>query len=183
MSYNSTGLDSAKTDWIRELIKTCKIDFFQLQEHFKTTKTLDSFFKREFPTNESYTLPGHREAFQDSGRAKGGLTQLSSKLLNIRKERIPTKNWRLQGQILEINAHKIIWLNCYFPTDPQTVVFNDEELSAVLNEIENILDNNDFADCILGGDFNFDNRRISGYANSMRDFLSKLGIISVWDKF
>ena len=63
------------------------------------------------------------------------------------------------------------------------MVFNDEELSAVLNEIENILDNNDFDDCILGGDFNFDNRRISGYANSIRDFLSKLGIISVWDKF
>ena len=63
------------------------------------------------------------------------------------------------------------------------MVFNDEELSAVLNEIENILDNNDFDDCILGGDFNFDNRRISGYAYSMRDFLSKLGIISVWDKF
>ena len=93
MSYNSTGLDLVKTDWIREIIKTCKIDFFQLQEHFKTTKTLDSFFKKEFPTNDSFVIPGHREAFQDSGSAKGGPAQLSSKLLDIRKERIPPKNW------------------------------------------------------------------------------------------
>ena len=168
---------------IINIIKTCKIDSFQLQEHFKTTKTLDSFFKREFPTNDSFVLPVHREAFQDSGRAKGGLAQLSCKHLDIRIERISTKNWRIQAQILHINAHKIIWLNCYFPTDPQTLVFDDNELSTVLNDIENVLDNNSFDDCILGGDFNYDSRRTSGYANSVRDFLSKLGIISVWDKF
>ena len=183
MSYNSTGLDRVKTDWIRDLIKTCNIDFFQIQEHFKTNKTLDSFFKKEFPTNDSYVIPGHREAFQDSGRAKGGLSQLSSKILNIRKERIPTKSWRLQAQILHINEYKIIWFNCYFPTDSQTIQFDDEELSTVLNEIENLLDNNCFDDCILGGDFNYDTRRTSGYANCMKNFLSRIGIISVWDKF
>ena len=67
MSYNLTGLDTVKTDWIREIIKTCKIDYFQLQEHFKITKSLDSFFKKEFPLNDSFVLPGHREPFQDSG--------------------------------------------------------------------------------------------------------------------
>ena len=92
MSYNSTGLDLVKTNWIRDIISTCNIDFFQLQEHFKTTKTLDSFFKKEFPTNDSFVIPGHREPFQDAGRAKGGLAQLSSKVLEIRKEIIKTKN-------------------------------------------------------------------------------------------
>ena len=42
MSYNSTGLDYVKTNWIRTIIDTCKIDFFQLQEHFKATKSLVS---------------------------------------------------------------------------------------------------------------------------------------------
>ena len=91
MSYNSTGLDAVKTNWIREIIETCEIDFFQLQEHFKKTKTIDSFFKKEFPTKDNFVIPGHREPFQDSGRAKGGLAQLSSKILDIRKERIATK--------------------------------------------------------------------------------------------
>ena len=83
MSYNSTGLDLVKTNWIRDVIKTCNIDFFQLQEHFKTIKTLDSYFKREFPANDSFVLPGHRELFQESGRAKGGLAQLANKVLEV----------------------------------------------------------------------------------------------------
>ena len=82
MSYNSTGLDTVKTKWIREIIKTCKIDFFQLQEHFKIIESLDSFFRREFSSNDSFVIPGHREAFQDAGRAKGGLAQLSCKTLD-----------------------------------------------------------------------------------------------------
>ena len=73
MSYNSTGLDLVKTNWIRDVIKTFNIDFFQLQEHFKTIKTLDSYFRKEFPGNDSIVVPGHREPFQESGRAKGGL--------------------------------------------------------------------------------------------------------------
>ena len=76
-----------------------------------------------------------------------------------------------------------MWINCYFPTDPQTVQFNDDELLAAQNKIENILDNNVFDDCIVGGDFNFDSRRNSGFSISMNNFLTRLGIISVWTKF
>ena len=128
-------------------------------------------------------IPGYREPFQDAGRAKGGLAQLSYKTLDIKKERIPTKHWRLQAQILHINTYKIIWFNCYFPTDPQSLQFDDQELSIVLDEIENILDSSVFDDCILGGDFNYDTRRTSGFATCMRNFLSRLGLLSVWEKF
>ena len=183
MSYNSTGLDSMKCDWIRNIMKTCQIDFFQLQEHFKITKTLDSFFKREFPTNDSFVTPGHREPFQDAGRARGGLAQLSYKTLDMKKEKITTKHWRIQAQILHFNAYKLIWINCYFPTDPRTLQFDDGELLAVQNEIENVLDSNTFDDCVVGGDFNFDSSRISGFTSLMSDFLSRLGLVSVWQKF
>ena len=183
MSYNSTGLDCLKTCWIRDLIKTCKTDFFQLQEHFKTTKSLDNFFRREFPSFDSFMTPGYREPFQDAGRAKGGLAQLSCNQLDIKKEKIPTKHWRNQAQILHLDSYRIIWINCYFPTDPQILRFNDQELSKVLEDIENTLDKNVFDDCILGGDLNFDISRRSGFANTVRDFLSRLELFSVWDKF
>ena len=183
MSYNSTGLDLVKTNWIRDIIETCDIDYFQLQEHFKTTKTLDSYFRREFPTHDSYPIPGHREPFQDSGRAKGGLLQLSSKVLETKKKRIQTKTWRLQAQVLHIKQYKLMWINCYFPTDPQTLQFNDDELEAVLKEVEDILDNNSFDDCIIGGDINFDSTRRSGFSNAVRDFFSRLGLVTVWEKF
>ena len=44
-----------------------------------------------------------------------------------------------------------MWINCYFPTDPLTINFDDQELKEVQDNIEYILDNNLFDDCILGG--------------------------------
>ena len=183
MSYNSTGLDTVKADWIKDLINTCDIDLLQIQEHFKSTKSVDTFFKKQFSNNDSYVIPAHREAFQDSGRAKGGLAELSAKHLNIKKERIKTKSWRLQAQILHIENYRLMWINCYFPTDPQTIQYNEAELFLVLTEIENILDSSSFDDCILGGDFNFDKRRVSGFVTAVSEFLDRVGVSSVWDKF
>lgn len=184
MSYNSTGLDSTKIDWIQEVSKTCNIDLLQLQEHFKATKSTEAFFRKNFENSyDSYVIPAYREQFQDSGRAKGGLAQLSSKSCNIKKERIKTKSWRLQAQVLHIEEYKILWFNCYMPTDPQTIMYDEVELQPVLAEIENILDNNSFDDCILGGDLNFDQRRGSGFAACLRNFLERIGLKSVWEKF
>ena len=102
MSYNSTGLDKVKTRWIRDLISTCKVDFLQLPEHFKITKSSEQFFRKEFPENDSFIMPGYREPFQDSGRAKGGLAQLSCKYLVVKKERLVQNYWRIQSQILHL---------------------------------------------------------------------------------
>ena len=97
MSYNSTGLDVNKIDWIQDLSKTCEIDLLQLQEHFKATKSIETFFKKHFENFDSYVIPAYREPFQDSGRAKGGLAELSSKYLKIKKERIKTKKMYTSG--------------------------------------------------------------------------------------
>ena len=69
MSYNSTGLDTVKIDWIQDLMKTLSIDIFQLQEHFKSNKSVETFFKKQFYESDSYVNPAFREKFQDSGRA------------------------------------------------------------------------------------------------------------------
>ena len=119
----------------------------------------------------------------ESIRAKGGLAQLASKELDVKKEKISSKSWRIQAEVLHMNTYKLIWFNCYFPTDPQTLQYDDSELVQVLNEIENILDNNEFDDCLIGGDLNFDPSRISGFANTVRNFMSRLGISSVWETF
>ena len=75
------------------------------------------------------------------------------------------------------------WINCYFPTDPQTLQFDDQELLTVLEELENVLDNNIYDDCILGGDLNYDSSRNSGFAAKVRNFTSRVGLKSVWEKF
>ena len=69
------------------------------------------------------------------------------------------------------------------PTDPQTILYDEAELLPILIEIENILDNNSFDDCILAGDLNLDLSRGSGYVASLSDFLIRIGLTSVWEKF
>ena len=183
ISYNSTGLDPVKIKWINDLLETFNVEFLQIQEHFKTNKLLDNYFQHRFPRFDSYVLPGHREPFQDTGRSKGGLAQLISQNSDLKAEKVSTKSWRIQTQIITIRKYRLIWINCYFPTDPQTVVFNSEELLEVLDEIEYLLDNNDFDDCVLGGDLNFDCRRNSGFVMMVKDFMDRIGLKSVWNKF
>ena len=101
-----------KIDWIPQLIKACNIDYLQIQEHFKSSKSVETLFRQKFCDNDSFVKPAHREPFQEMGRAKGGLAQLAAKKLDIKKERIKTKNWRLQAQILHVGNYKLMWINC-----------------------------------------------------------------------
>ena len=132
MSYNSTGINSVKADWVRNLYKLSKCDFISLQEHFKKNKTIDKFFKDQFPEHISYVIPGHREQHQDSGRPKGGIAQMIDKKINVKTDRVATSSFRIQAQILNFPASRIIWLNTYFPTDPGLANFDEEGLLELL---------------------------------------------------
>ena len=184
MSYNSTGLSAVKSDWICDTMKVCKIDLMQIQEHFKKNKNIDMHFKKNFADSDSYVVPGVRSEGQDSGRAMGGLAQLSAKDLSMRKERVTTSHWRLQAQILHCaGGQRILWLNAYFPTDPRVQNYDDSELLQVLNEIEKVMENCDYDDCCLGGDLKIYVRRDNGFVRAVTRFLDKVGLVSVWEKF
>jgi hypothetical protein len=132
LSYNSTGINTIKTVWIRDLLKVTGSQFIGIQEHFKRTKTVDNFFRDQFDDYNSNVVPAHREQGQDSARAKGGLAALSSKQLNIQRKRLQTKNYRIQAQTLHFPNTRILWSNVYLPTDPQTQNYNVEELLIVI---------------------------------------------------
>ena len=68
ISYNSTGLDSVKAKWISDLLQTFNVDFLQIQEHFKSKKGIDDYFRQKFPSFDSYVVPGYREPYQETGR-------------------------------------------------------------------------------------------------------------------
>ena len=67
VSYNSTGMNSIKSSWIRDFCKVTKTDYLSLQEHFKKTKSIDAYFKEQFIDHMSYVIPAYREQCQDSG--------------------------------------------------------------------------------------------------------------------
>ena len=139
MSFNSTGLDSIKAEYIRDLYNMTRCDFISIQEHFKKTKSIDKFFKDNFPEHVSYVIPGFREINQDSGRPKGGIAQLRKKKLDIKVDRVMTKNFRIQEQVLHFANSRLLWINTYFPTDPGGTNFDENELIGLLIEIEDII--------------------------------------------
>ena len=76
ISYNSTGLDSVKVNWINDLMTSTNSVCLQLQEHFKATKSINQYFKKHFSKFDSFSTPAVRENYSHSGRPKGGLAQL-----------------------------------------------------------------------------------------------------------
>ena len=183
LSYNSTGLSDAKIKWINDLLMTTNASFIELQEHYRKSKTIDDLFMKNFPTNKCNVKPGFRADGQLHGRPKGGLAQLINKKLSMKIKNINIDNFRIQAQVLEFPTSKLLWLNAYFPTDSQLVNFDDAELLNTLKDIEKVMDDTEYDDVILGGDLNWDNRRDSGFSQVMRDFTSRIGLKSVWEKF
>ena len=181
MSYNMTGSDTIKTKWLRDIGKLCDTSFINIQEHFRKSKTISKFFQDEFPTFNSYVIPGYRAPGQDSGRPIAGLAQLSTKSLNIKKTRIKTTSPRIQAQILQLTNTKLLWINAYLPT--HNGEHNLDELNEVLREIENISDNNEFDDIIWGADMNWHKGRDTQHCLTIERVLEKIGLRSVWDKF
>ena len=94
-----------------------------------------------------------------------------------------TKSFRIQAEILGFSNSRVLWLNTYFPTDPGGEYFNEEELSELLNEIENIMDKAEFDDILWNGDLNYDPSRNSGFVRYIRRFLNRIGLVSVWEHF
>ena len=82
-----------------------------LQEHFKNNKNIDKYFSRKFSEFSSFVIPAYRPSEQDSGRTMAALVQLSRKGLDIRKDRVTTKSFRIQSQILNIPTCRIMWFN------------------------------------------------------------------------
>ena len=183
MSYNSTGLDTVKSAWTRDLCKLTKTDYFSIQEHFMKNKTVNTYFKNQFPDYSTFVIPGFRDKCQDTGRPKGGIAQMSSNKYNIKQTHLPNKTFRVQAQILQFPSTRLLWLNTYFPNDPRTIQFNDDDLLAVLKEIEDLLDTTEFDDLLWAGDLNWDPGRQSGFSTTVKRFLDRLGLHSVWDRF
>ena len=141
-------------------------NFVQVQEHFKT-QSIDKYFTDQFPTHNAYVIPGHRDKFQDNGRASGGLAQLAKSSLDLKMTRVASSNFRLQAQILHFSQVRILWINGYFPTDPQLVNFDETELQDLLNEVEQIIESLQYDETIFGADFSWDRSRCSGFVSCM----------------
>ena len=83
------------------------------------------------------------------------------------------RDWRVQAVIVQSNEERILILNTYFPVDPKTIRFNDNELLEILNVIENVLQENEFNFICWGGDINSDFSRNTGFVHSVNQFVGE----------
>ena len=182
LSYNPTGLDSVvKAKWTRELLCSMNIQFVSIQEHLK--KNVGNMFHKQFPKYVPYVIPATRAVMQDSGRPMGGLAQLQLESIQTKAKRISCENPRIQAQILSFKNISILWINTYFPTDPQVANFDDTELRKVLSDIENIMDSEEYDHILLNGDINWHKARQNAFCGIVEEFVEKVGLCSVWEKF
>ena len=85
------------------------------------------FFKSALKENQNY------------GRPKGGMFIAVPTCLMERFTEISTSFWRVQAVTFKTDDNLILILNIYFPTDPQTLRFDDEELNETYAAINDIL--------------------------------------------
>ena len=117
MSYNLTGADTVKCQWVNDTCSENSVNFCALQEHFKVIKSTENWFRGQFKDYNTYVIPAHRSPGVDCGRAKGVLVQLTNK--GQERERVMTSGPRVQCQLLNLNSVKIVWINSYLRCDPQ----------------------------------------------------------------
>ena len=91
--------------------------------------------------------------------------------------------YRIQAQLLQFPSVRIIWINAYFPTDPQLINYDDNELQQILNQVESIMDNSEFDEVIFGADFKWDKSRNTGFASCIELWVNRVGLLDVWDTF
>ena len=155
-----------------------------IQEHFKSSKNTDKFFRNKFPSYSSVIVPGKRSPGQDTGRAKAGLAQCSKRSLAVKHDRVTSKHFRVQAQVLHLPTTSVLWINTYLPTDPLTIrQYDDTELQKCLSEVENIVTNTVHTDIVWGSDLNWERSRNSKSFNIVSTFMERHNLVTLWDQY
>ena len=162
-------------------LRNITVTFLSIQEHFKSSKSTDKYFRDKFSSYHSVIVPGYRPPGQDNGRARAGLGQLCKKNIDVKRNRVASKHYRVQAQVLNLPSTSVLWINTYFPTDPQLIGdYDDTELQACLSEVETILTNTVYSDVVWGSDINWDMTRKTKFAKTVSEFMQRFNLVSLW---
>ena len=181
ISYNGTGFNAEKANFINFLLKSMDIDIFVLQEHMHLKANVYKI-EKEFNNFESFLLPATKKnTTLCSGRPSGGLGIFWKKSLhNVVKIIKHPDSHRVQA--IEF-CNKYVIINTYFPTDPQVVNFDDLELLKSIQDIKWYFNNYSNHKFIIAGDLNSDFSRQSRFVNIIRDFFIECNLITAWSSF
>ena len=183
-SYNSTGWNIFKADFVNTLLLTFSLQFLAIQEHFRLKENLSELDC--FKDYDVFSIPAFKDI--DSGpygRPSGGLSLIYSHDVSQFVTRLTCPNsFRVQGLKINFPGENFLVINTYFPNDPRSNNINENELLDTLNSIKYLLDlcGEDYK-VILMGDLNTDFSRNTTFVQIVRNFLRENDLTSTWDKF
>ena len=176
-----TGAETVKCQWVRDIAREHSVSFCALQEHFKTVKSTEQWFRKQFSNYHTHVIPAYRSPGVDSGRGIGGLVQLAGKHSAVKRARVVVQSPRVQAQILTFPACKLLWINSYLPCDPQMQQFDDTQLIQTLSEIEKMVTSSSECEIVWSGDLNYDPKRDNHFTRTVSATLQRLNLTSVWE--
>ena len=141
-SYNSRGFSIEKQKLCQQLKSTSgdKLAVILNQENFLLKAN-------SYKVNQC--LPNSHVIFKSAvkeglnGRPMNGMFIAVPNEIKENVSDVSPDHWRVQAVIVQSNEEKILILNTYFPVDPKTIRFNDNELLEILNVIENVIQVNE----------------------------------------
>ena len=183
LSYNTTGWNVFKADFINTIMITHKIEICAIQEHFQLADNLVKI-ERELSNFEVFALPAYKSNQRvHSGRPSGGLAFIYDKHLAQYVTRLTVPNsFRVQGLKYITKNESILVINVYFPNDNRNN--ENEELIATLEGVKYLVDGfSEMGRVVLLGDLNCDFARSTNFVQLVKNFLVEYNLKSVWNTF
>ena len=184
-SFNSTGFGIGAQNFVTTLSSFSNI--LCLQEHFlldgklKNHSNTDQLKKVIGHKYDMYVVPAHKDNSQVSkGRGKGGLATCWDKGLNKYVSKVPTSNFRLQATKFDLPSGSFLILNSYFPCDPRTSNFNEDELLTLLGDIRALIEAQECSYNLVVGDFNSHFERQTNFTSIIQTFFDEVDYKILW---
>ena len=92
-------------------------------------------------------------------------------------------SWRIQALTLSSQTSTTLLINSYFPVDPKTNNFNEDELNETLQVISRVIEENACHSVLFLGDINCDFRRNNRFVHIIQSFLLEQNLVKAWEKF
>ena len=181
ISYNSTGFNGVKGNFLNFLSASMNIDIFCVQEHFHLRQNV-SKVQKELLNFDSFIIPATKSNDTIySGRPSGGLCIFWRHSLNncIKVIKHPDST---RVQAIDFQGKYLI-INTYFPTDPRTPNFDDFALLKCIEDIKWYLDSHPNYIPLVVGDLNSDFSRNTRFVNIVREFMMAYNLVSVWSSY
>ena len=183
MSYNTTGWNAFKAEFISNILIAHHVHFCLIQEHWLLPENVLKISKY-FKDYEVFSLPAYKSDLAiTAGRASGGLAIMYHKSLGHQVSRVTVPDSRrVQGITVDTAGSKFLLINVYFPNDNRNL--DNDELVVTLQDVADLLEEHGVGRSVFViGDLNCDFARNTNFVQIVNDFVTENNFATAWSRF